>query len=95
MQRIGRKSIFKNVSIENLNGEKPYRVRVQANKNYGICDLVLCDKIVDRSDKKKIRTYYKVIRRLPEPLSEFQGRQINDELTMEHLQNVLFELLNA
>lgn len=40
---LGRKSIVHTVSIpNNSNPKKPYEVDIQANKNYGICDVSHC-----------------------------------------------------
>lgn len=96
---IGRKSKVVELSIHN------YKVKVQANKNYGIYDIILCEKttkevsieITEPNGKKrtvkKMKTFYKPIRRITEVLSEFQGRQYNDSDTMLHLSNVLTEIL--
>ena len=72
---IGRKSIVKKIQIP-VKG-KNLSVLVQANKNYGICEIIAEGN------------------RISEVLSEFQGRQINDEHTIVHLRNVLEEVLNT
>lgn len=37
---LGRKSIYTVLNVTNTeNPEKPHKVTVQANKNYGICDM--------------------------------------------------------
>lgn len=75
---IGRKSIFTDVKIsDNL-------VRIQANKNHGICDVVLGTK----SDSKFIPT-----RRLSKVLSVFQGRQYDDPEVFNYLIHVLSKTL--
>lgn len=80
---FGRKSNVKKLEIANSkNPQKPIVVLVQGNKNYGICDILL----VTESGKKV---------RMTEILSVFQGRQFNDEYTMEHLYNVLDEIFNS
>ncbi len=39
---IGAKSIVLNLKVtNNKNAQSPYKVQVQANKNYGLCDVVL------------------------------------------------------
>lgn len=105
---LGRKSLVTELSILNYESPKhPYKVKVHANKNHGICDLVLCkeaSKEVEieitgpdgkKRSKKKLKTFYKPIRRLTEIFSEFQGRQYDDENTMTHLTNVLTQILNS
>lgn len=89
MNKIGRKSIYFGITIPNINGGYPFNVRVQANKNHAICDIVL----LKRVKENKVR-YYVPVRRLTEILSEFQGRQYDSIYTREHLNNVLFELFN-
>lgn len=72
---LGRKSIYTVINVSNTkNPEKPYKVTVQANKNYGICNM-----------SPRVR----------EILSDFQGRQINDELVMSLLEETLYNELNA
>lgn len=71
---LGRKSIYTVLNVtNNENPAKPHKVTVQANKNYGICDMSP---------------------RVGEILSDFQGRQINDEDVMSHLENSLYVALN-
>lgn len=39
---IGTRSIVLNLKVKNnKNAQSPYKVQVQANKNYGLCDVVL------------------------------------------------------
>lgn len=72
---LGRKSIYTVITISNNeNPEKPYKITVQANKNYGICNISP---------------------RVGEILSDFQGRQINDELVMSLLEETLYNELNT
>ena len=83
VQTIGRKSIVKKLEIPNHSDRKKVNaVLIQANKNYGICDIL---RVIEPSGEKV---------RMSELLSEFQGRQINDENTIIHLWNVLEEVLN-
>lgn len=66
---LGRKSIYTVITIpNNENPEKPYKITVQANKNYGICDISP---------------------RVGEILSDFQGRQLNDDVVFDHLKTTL------
>ena len=70
---LGRKSIYTVITISyNENPEKPYKITVQANKNYGICDMKP---------------------RIGELLSDFQGRQINDDNVLIRLENAIDEEL--
>lgn len=72
---LGRKSIYTVINVSNTkNPEKSYKVTVQANKNYGICNMSP---------------------RVGEILSDFQGRQINDELVMSSLEDSLYNELNT
>ena len=72
---LGRKSIYTVINVSNTeNPEKPHKVTVQANKNYGICDMSP---------------------RVGEILSDFQGRQINNELVMSSLEETLYNELNT
>lgn len=97
---VGSKSIIRKISIPNLSEpSKPFAIRVQANKNYGICDIILGtiikQKVRDRkTGKDKFVPKFFFIRRLLELLNEFQGRQYNDPSVMIHLENVAFETLN-
>lgn len=80
---LGRKSIYTVINVtNNVNPEKPHKVTVQANKNYGICDVLLVTELGTKV-------------RITEVLSVFQGRQINDSNVVEHLWNVLNEVLNS
>lgn len=60
-------------------------IQVQANKHWGICDVVLG---VLTTDNKKVRIF-SPIRRLSEILSMVQGRQANDPIVIEHIKNIL------
>lgn len=104
---IGRKSRVVELSIHNNeNPKSPYKVKVQSNKNHGICDIILCKESTEevtveftgvdgkKRTKKKLKTFYKPIRRLSELISEFQGRQYDDQDNMIHLSNVLTQILN-
>lgn len=79
---LGRKSIARKLEIpSNKDQKKLHVVLVQANKNYGICDVLLVTE-----PGKKVR--------MAEVLSIFQGKQFNDLDVVEHLWNVLNEILN-
>lgn len=104
---IGRKSRVVELTIHNEENPKlPHKVQVQANKNHGICNIVLCEKVTkevafelvkpngEKILKKKLKSFYKPIRRLSELVSEFQGRQYDDQDNMIHLSNVLTQVLN-
>lgn len=113
---IGAKSIVFNFKVQNnKNSQSPYEVKVQANKNYGLCDVVLPGTPVEpektyinlqKEDRKKEKALYDVRKaEYDKEMSKrkairnalfdnFQGRQLNDELVVEHLKNALYYLLN-
>lgn len=97
---IGRNSIITKLVINNVtNPEKPYEILVQANKNLGICDIIrgtrIPQEVTDPKTKKK-RTIMKFfeVGRVPEVLTDFQGRQINDSDIMSALESALYTTLN-
>lgn len=101
---IGRKSRVVELTIHNEeNPKSPYKVKVQANKHHGICDIILCKEFTKeitgpdgkKHTKKKLKSFYKPVRRLSELVSEFQGRQYDDQDNMAHLSNVLTQILNS
>ena len=65
---IGAKSIVLNFKVtNNKNAQSPYKVQVQANKNYGLCDVVLPGTPVEpektyinlqKEDRKKEKALY-------------------------------------
>lgn len=79
---IGYNSIVQNFLIKVKSSKKPVEVLVQANKNYGICDLYF----LEGYGSEQLRS---------DLLSKVQGRQINDENVCIHLYNLLEEALNA
>lgn len=100
MQKIGRKSLCAWVEIPNQkNPSTPYLVRVQANKNHSICDIVqgtrIPQEVVDQRTKKKkfVKKFFQV-RRMSEVLSTFQGRQYDDPTVSANLKCVLDNILN-
>lgn len=101
MQKIGRKSIVTEITILNQsNPASPFVVKVQANKNHGICDIVVGSRIpqeiVDEKTKKK-KTIMKFfpVRRAGDVLSSFQGRQYDDPEVFELLEGALHVSLNT
>ncbi len=101
MQKIGRKSIVVDTIVFNQSNPKsPFMARVQANKNHGICSIIVGNKIplevVDEKTKKK-KTVMKFIptRQASEILSAFQGCQYNDPEVFESLNNALYQSLNS
>lgn len=108
---IGENSIIKNFIVPNVNDKKhPYEVIVQANKNYGICEIYIPHNFLAPEKPiqptKESNAAYKAakliydanmgrIRRMRNRiLDEFQGRQLNSESIRIHLHNVLYETLN-
>lgn len=101
MQKIGRKSIVVETVIPNhSNPAAPFVVKVQANRNHGICDVVVGSRIpqevIDEKTKKK-KTIMKFfpVRRAGEVLSSFQGRQYDDPEVFELLEGALHVSLNT
>lgn len=95
----GRKSIVTEITILNQsNPASPFVVKVQANKNHGICDIVVGSRIpqeiVDGKKKKTIMKFFPV-RRVGDVLSSFQGRQYDDSKVFELLENALYVSLNT
>lgn len=109
----GRKSIVTEIAILNQSNPQspkvqsnlgdiasPFVVKVQANKNHGICDIVVGSRtpqeIVDEKTKKK-KTIMKFfpIRRAGDVLSSFQGRQYDDPEVFELLEEALHVSLNT
>ena len=79
---IGYNSIVQNFLIKVKDSKKPVEVLVQANKNYGICDLYF----LEGYGSEQLRS---------DLLSKVQGRQINDENVCIHVYNLLEKALNA
>lgn len=78
---IGYNSIVKNFLIKVKGSKKPVEVLIQANKNYGICDL-LFPKSLEESEKLR-----------SDLLTKIQGRQLNDENVCIHVYNLLEKAL--
>lgn len=108
---IGTNSIIKCFNIPNVyDKEKSFKVKIQANKNYGICDVHLPFYFIEpvkptKPSKEAYALYRKAkaeydsnmrhVQSLRSAiLEEFQGRQLNSESVRIHLVNVLYELLN-
>ena len=79
---IGYNSIVQNFLIKVKSSKKPVEVLVQANKNYGICDLYF----LEGYGSEQLRS---------DLLSKVQGRQLNDENVCIHVYNLLEEALNS
>ena len=80
---IGYNSIVQNFLIKAKGSKKPVEVLVQANKNYGICDLLFPEGL---EGSEQLRSNL---------LSKIQGRQLNDENVCIHVYNLLEEALNS
>lgn len=107
---IGYNSIVRSFLIKVEGYKKPAEVLVQANKNYGICDIIIPHNLVKpvppaRPTKESNKAYkaakseydskmWKITQLRSELLTEVQGRQINDECVCIHLYNILYEALN-
>lgn len=107
---IGANSIYRTYKIKNIETGKTIRVNVQANKNLGICDVILPiervapqkpDNVTKESNraykeaKYEYDCYVQSIKNLRQAvMNKFQGKQFNDSYWSEHLGNVLSELLN-
>lgn len=78
----------------------PYIVKVQANKNHGICNIIqgtkIPQEIVDSKTKKKktVMKFFPVCH-LGSVLSTFQGRQYDDPIVFEALERALNVTLNG
>ena len=79
---IGYNSIVQNFLSKVKGSKNPVEVLVQANKNYGICDLYF----LEGYGSEQLRS---------DLLSKVQGRQINDENVCIHVYNLLEEALNS
>lgn len=84
---IGRKSIVSYHEVSNTqNFNKPHRILVQANKNHGICDVLLIPDFGENVTTPPVR--------IPEVLSICQGQQYDDSEVIDHVLNVISEVLN-
>lgn len=108
---IGYNSIVEAFLIKVEGAKKPVEVLVQANKNYGICDILIPNNLVKPEapsrPTKESNAAYKAAKQIydirmreavqlrSDLLNAFQGRQLNSEDTCIHLYNVLYETLNA
>lgn len=101
MQKIGRKSIVVEVVIPNRrNPATPFVVKVQANKNHGICNIVqgskLPQEVIDaKTQKKKTIMKFFPVRRVDKVLSTFQGCQYDSPDVFEQLEVALDNTLNG
>lgn len=106
---IGANSIYRNYKIKNIKTGKTVKVTVQANKNLGICDVILpIEKAApQKPDTKESNKAYKEakyeydcyvqgIKNLRQTiLNNYQGRPFNSQAISEELGEFLFNLLNA
>lgn len=101
MQKAGRKSKVIEMVIPNLtNPGTPYIVKVQANKNHGICNIIQGTKIPQEIVDSKTKKKRKIMKFFPSchlsnVLSTFQGRQYDDPQVFEALENTLNLTLNS
>ena len=113
MQKIGRKSIVVEVVIPNCQNPQspkaqsalgdvatPFVVKVQANKNHGICDIIqgskLPQEVIDaKTQKKKTIMKFFPVCRVDKVLSTFQGRQYDSPDVFEQLKVALDNTLNG
>lgn len=108
---IGANSIIKNFTIPNVRDKKQsFEVIVQANKNYGICDVFIPHDFVapvkPEIPTKESNARYKAEKVVYDAhmahikairnsiLDEFQGRQLNSDDVQIHLANVLYAVMN-
>lgn len=97
----GRKSIVAEVVIPNhLKPNAPFVVKVQANKNHGICNIIqgskLPQEVIDaKTQKKKTVMKFFPVRRMDKVLSAFQGRQYDDPNVFKQLEVALDNSLNS
>lgn len=114
---IGTNSIVFNFRIKNnKNPQSPYKVQLQANKNYGLCDVILPGNPIqpertylnlEKEKRKQAKLLYnekkaeydkEMLKRNSirnTILNKFQGRQLNDNIVLERIENVLSYLLNT
>ena len=107
---IGRKSNLKNFIVALKAKKDSVTVRVQADKNGGICDIILPKTLTQpikplKPTKKSMkaykeamyayRSYMKDLNAVrSQILSIFRGRPLSSETTRIHLSNVLYEIMN-
>ena len=91
--------VVETIIANQSNPKSPFVVKVQANKNHGICNIIVGrrvpQEIVDEKTKKKrtITTFFP-IGKVGDVLSSFQGRQYDDPVVFESLENALYVSLN-
>lgn len=97
---FGNKSKLTKLIVPNLEvPNQPHIVMVQANKNNGICDIVLGnmvpeERINPKTGKKTTFKKFAPSRRVNEIFTDFQGRQYDDPYVIEHLVNILKVILS-
>lgn len=108
---IGANSIYCNYKIKNIETGKTIIVKVQANKNLGICDVIFpIEKVAPQKPinatkesnkaykeaKYEYDCYVQGIKNLRQAvLNKYQGRPFNSQVISEGLGEFLFNLLNA
>ena len=91
--------VVETIITNQSNPKSPFVVKVQANKNHGICNITVGrrvpQEVVDEKTKKKrtIMTFFP-IGKVGDVLSSFQGRQYDDPVVFESLENALYVSLN-
>lgn len=91
--------VVETIITNQSNPKSPFVVKVQANKNHGICNITVGrrvpQEVVDEKTKKKrtIMTFFP-IGKVGDVLSSFQGRQYDDPVVFESLENALYASLN-
>ena len=91
--------IVETIITNQSNPKSPFVVKVQANKNHGICNITVGHRVpqetVDEKTKKKrtIMTFFPT-GKVGDVLSSFQGRQYDDPVVFESLENALYVSLN-
>lgn len=107
----GTNSIIKNFIIPNMEKKKKsFEIVVQANKHYGICDIIIPHNFVApvkptiltkesnakyRAEKAEYDANMAHVKLIRNKiLNEFQGRQLNDDNVRIHLINVLYAIMN-
>ena len=91
--------VVETIITNQSNPKSPFVVKVQANKNHGICNIIVGHRVpqetIDEKTKKKrtIMTFFP-IGKVGDVLSSFQGRQYDDPVVFESLENALYVSLN-
>lgn len=108
---IGANSIYHNYKVKNIKTGETTIVKVQANKNLGICDVIFpMEKVAPQKPvnatkesnkaykeaKYEYDCYVQGIKNLRQAvLNNYQGRSFHSQTVSEELGKFLFNLLNA